>query len=362
MALRGTEIMHTKTWIAVFALSAGTMAAWADQIVMKNGDKVTGSIVKKDAATLTIKTDLFGVVTLPWDQVASITADTPLNVVLSDGKTVQGSIATSGEKVAVKVGQTTQEVAPAEIKVIRNAAEQAAYERLLNPRWRDIWVINGSIGIAGTSGNAKTSTFTTPINATRVTNNDKTTAYFNFIRASALVNGVSAATAQAVRGGWGYSRNLSPRLFASVFNDYEYDRFQNLDLRIVAGSGLGYHAWKGERGRLDFVGGAAWNRESFDPARPALPFTRNSAEAYWGNDFSYKLSARMSLNQSYRMFNNLTNTGEFRQNADLGVTAALTKWLTWNASISDRYLSNPVPGRKKNDFLYTTGFGFTVTR
>jgi hypothetical protein len=62
------------------------------------------------------------------------------------------------------------------------------------------------------------------------------------------------------------------------------------------------------------------------------------------------------------MFNNLTKTGNYRQNFDMGFTTKLTSWLTWNASVSDRFLSNPAPGRKKNDFLYTTGFGFTMTR
>ena len=36
---------------------------WGDQIVLKNGDRVTGSIIKKDGKSLTIKTDHFGVVT-----------------------------------------------------------------------------------------------------------------------------------------------------------------------------------------------------------------------------------------------------------------------------------------------------------
>ena len=43
-------------------------------------------------------------------------------------------------------------------------------------------------------------------------------------------------------------------------------------------AGLGYHAWKNERGNLDLVGGGAWNRESFDPS-PKKAFTRKSAEA-----------------------------------------------------------------------------------
>ena len=57
------------------------------------------------------------------------------------------------------------------------------------------------------------------------------------------------------------------------------------------------------------------------------------------------------------MFNNLSQTGQYRQNFDVGATTQVAKWLTWNLSFSDRYLSNPAPGRKPNDFLYTTGFG-----
>lgn len=347
---------------SIFVIGLGSTSLWADQIVMKNGDRVTGSIVKKDAATLTIKTDLFGVVTLAWDQVSTVTAEKPLNVGLADGKTVLGSLATVGDKVEVAAGAVKQSVIPAEIKTLRDSAEQKAYERTLKPSWGDLWVVTGSIGLAGTSGNAKTATLTTPFNATRITNNDKTTAYFNFIRSSATVNGVSSDTAQAVRGGVGYNRNLRPKLFVTMLNDYEYDRFQNLDLRVVIGGGLGYSAWKSDRASLDLVGGISWNRESFDPIRPQQPFTRNSAELFWGNDFTYKLSGRVNFFENYRMFNNLTNTGVFRQNADMGVSSTLSKWMTLNIAVSDRYLSNPVIGRKKNDFLYTLGIGFKVAR
>ncbi len=335
----------------------------ADVVVAKNGDRVTGDIVKKDDKSLTIKTALFGVVTLPWDQVASVTAEKPLNVVLPGGQTVQATLATAGGQVEVGQGDGKRTVAPSEIVALRDAAEQKNHERMLSPGFADLWVFTGSIGLAGTSGNAKTSTFTTPFTASRVTRKDKTTAYFNFVKASALINGVSADTAQAVRGGWSYSRNLKSRLFWNAFNDYEFDKFQNLDLRVVIGSGLGYNAWKGERGRLDLTGGLAWNHERFDPpVRPRLPFTRNSAEAYWGDDFTYKLSSRLNFAQSYRMFNNLYNRGAYRQNFDTGLSAKLTGWLTWNASLSDRFLSNPVRGRKKNDLLYTTGLGFTFAR
>ena len=190
----------------------------------------------------------------------------------------------------MELKETRQTLTLAEVVTIRNADEQKAYERLLNPPWSRLWAGTATIGFAGTQGNAQTRTFTVALNAARTTSTDKTSLYFNAVKASALINGVNAGTAQAVRGGWGYNHNVSSRLFVNTFNDYEYDRFQNLDLRFVLGGGLGYSVWKGERGRLDFVGGAAYNREKFSPPSPEPAFTRNSAEAYWGEDSGYKLN------------------------------------------------------------------------
>ncbi len=331
--------------------------AWADQVVLKNGDRVTGSIIKKDGKTITIKTDQFGVVTAAWDQVAAVTAEKPLNVVLPDGRTVQGTLATADGKVEVATKDAKLSLAPAEVTTIRDAGEQTAFERLQKPGWLDLWAGTGSLGFAGTSGNAKTLTFTTGVNAARLTNTDKTSIYFNAIKASALANGKTSETAQAVRGGLGYDHNISPRMFVNIFNDYEYDKFQNLDLRFVLGGGLGYHAVQKERSRLDLLGGADYNRSSF-----STPLIRNSAELYWGDEYSFKLTAATSLVQSFRMFNDLTNTGSYRVNFDSGATTKLTKWLNWNISISDRYLNRPAQDRKSNDFLYTTGLGITFAR
>ena len=76
----------------------------------------------------------------------------------------------------------------------------------------------------------------------------------------------------------------------------------------------------------------------------------------------YKLNAVTSLVQSFRMFNNMSDSGQYRMNFDLGANTRLFKWLTWNLGFSDRYLSNPVPGRKSNDILYTTGIGISFAR
>jgi putative salt-induced outer membrane protein YdiY len=336
-------------------MSLFSIAARADQVVMKNGDRVTGSIIKQDGKTITIKTDSFGVVTASWDQVASVQSDKPVNVVLKDGKTLLGTLGSSEGKVEVATSAAKVDVAPGEVAAMRNADEQKAYERLLHPGVFELWSGTGSIGLAGAEGNSKTLTFTTSANAARVTRTDKTSLYFNSIQASALVDGKSASTAQAVRGGIGYDHNFSPRVFLNTFNDYEYDKFQGLNFRGVIGGGFGFHAVKGERASLGLVGGADYTHASF-----STPLTRNAAEAYWGDDYTLKFTGASSLIQSFRMFNDLSDTGSYRMNFDLAISTRLKKRVTWNIGLNDRYLSNPVPGRKSNDWMYTTGLGVAL--
>jgi hypothetical protein len=216
--------------------------------------------------------------------------------------------------------------------------------------------------MAGTQGNAETRTLTAGLNAARVTNFDKTTVYLSGIRSAAMLEQDAELTAQAIRGGLAYSRNVASRIALNAFNDYEYDRFQNLDLRFVAGGGLSISAWKSDRGRFDALAGGAYNRESFSARDPQPAFVRNSGEAYIGDDFTYKLTAVTAMYQNLRFFGNLSELGRYRFNIDVGANTKLVQWLSWNISLSNRYLSAPVPGRQKNDFLYSTGIGVTFAR
>ena len=345
----------------VILFVSGAGIARADQIVMKDGDRITGEIIKKDGQTVTMRSRNFGTVTLKWDDIVTVTTDQPLNVVLPGDRTVRANLQRQDERIEVTTPGVPQTVAPNDIVALRDDTEQRAYVRLLHPGPFDLWTITGSFNLAGTKGNARTSTVTTPINFLRASNTSRTTAYFNSIGATALVNGVNAQTARAVRGGWSYSRNLTKVVLANAFNDYEHDKFQSLDLRVVTGAGMGYQFWAAEAGRMALVGGGAWNRERFSPATTPS-FFRSSAEAYWGDDFNYKLNTRTSVVHTFRMFNDLSDTGQYRINFDLNVVTQLTKWLNWNVSLSNRYLSDPAVGRRRNDLLYTTGLGFTFAR
>ena len=80
----------------------------ADQVVLTNGDTITGAIVKKDGGKLTIKSEFLGEVTMPWSAVKSIRSNAELSVVLPSGETVKGKIASAGDQLQVAVGGQTK--------------------------------------------------------------------------------------------------------------------------------------------------------------------------------------------------------------------------------------------------------------
>ena len=128
-------------------------------------------------------------------------------------------------------------------------------------------------------------------------------------------------------------------------------------MRFVAGGGLGVTVLNTERNRLDLLGGASYNREQFNTG-----LVRNSAEAYWGDDWIWKLSGGSAMKQSFRMFNNLSSPGDYRVNFDIGLAMKLSNWLAWQITLSDRYLTNPLAGKKTNDVLASTGLRITFVK
>ncbi len=337
----------------IIAASALLVPAFAaDQVVLKNGDILTGTILKKDGATLTLKSEFLGEVHMPWSAVRSLKSDQKMTVALPGGETVAGTVRTAGEELQVITPGAQQKSAPISgVVTLRNPAEQQSWEHLEHPRLYEDWTAFFDFGLALARGNAKTDTLTTAFNAVRVTHHDKLVVNFNQIYGTARANGVTAAVASAMRGGWSYSRNLTPRVFLSTLNDYEHDRFQNLDLRFVAGAGAGINALTRERTKLSFTAGSDYSRENFMDN-----IHRNSAEANFGDDLWYKLAGPSTFTQSFRVFPNLSNSGQYRFNFDLGTQTAIKKWLGWHVTASDRFLSDPVFGLQRNDLILSTGF------
>jgi len=339
-----------------------TLAASADQVTLKNGDRLTGTIVKSDGKTLLLKTDSAGEITLKWDAVSGIVSSQPLSVQLNNGQVVSGNVTTEDGKFEVATRDRGQVAAPREnVAAIRNAAEQSDYDRLQHPRITDLWSGLLDTGLSETRGNSALLAFNLAGKAARVSTRDKISLYSNIIYATDNTTPPSRTTANSIQGGARYDYNLKPRLFVFAIADFAYDEFQHLDLRSVLGGGLGYHVIKTENTTFDVFAGGDYDREKFSPNPPLVltNVTRNVAEVIAGEELSWKLNKRVSLNERFSAFPNLSDLGQYRFQFDATAATKLKAWLSWQITVSDRYLSNPLPGLKSNDELLSTGLRLT---
>jgi putative salt-induced outer membrane protein YdiY len=338
-------------------------------VTLKNGDRITGTILKVDAklddktkTVLLIKTEFAGDVMVQWDAVTSIVAPEPLHLTLKDGQTVVGPVTTANGKFEVTTATTGEVAAPKDTVVtVRNDAEQKAYEeevdRIKNPHLLDLWSGLLDTGLSLTRGNSSTLSYTLAEKAVRETPRDKISVYTTAVYATDDTTPPNRTTAHDIQGGIRGDLNLSERVFVFGFTDFEYDQFQHLDLRNVLGGGAGYHLRKTANTTFDLFGGADYEQEYFSPNPPLVltSTTRKTAEIVAGEEFDTKLNGRTSFSEKFSFFPNVSNTGEYRFQLDASAATKLKTWLSWQLTYSERYISNPLMGLKGNDQLLSTG-------
>ena len=331
----------------------------ADQVVLKNGDRLTGTIVDSDGKTLTMKSAFAGEVKIKWEAVQEITSDEPIYVSAKSGEVLVGKVTTSEGKLSVETessGRVT--VSKDAVQSVRSKEQQASYdaeiERLRHPRLLDSWGGVVDTGLAIARGNTETFTYNLSAKAARTTAKDKVSVYALSLYSRNSAAGTAVTTASLVNGGTRYDFNVSEKYFAFGQLDLLHDRFQELDLRVAPAGGMGIHAIKRASTILDLNAGGGLNKEFFTSG-----LSRASGEALLGEAYSHKFSKVTTLNQSLQFFPNLTNTGEFRSLFSLGIVTQLTKVLSWQVSFTNLYLSNPPVGVKTTDVIMTTGLRFT---
>jgi len=335
----------------------------ADQVVLRNGDRLTGTIEKSDDKSLVIKTEFAGEVTIQWAAIQDIKSEQPLHVELKEGNTVVGPVTSSDGKIEVSTKTSgNMEVPKDSIVVMRSDAAQAAWERLQHPGYLDGWEGGVNVGFGLTAGNSETKNLALAFTGTRTGLHDKLSLYAGSVyETNGLAPPGTRVTANTNKGGARYDRDITPRLFAFVNADFFTDALQDLNLRSVFGGGLGFHAIKTANTTLDFLGGIAYTRENYTQLAPLPHLIHNFAAAQIGDEFMRKWRGSTVITQKAYFFPDFSDAGEYRATFDLGTVTKINKWLGWQNTFGDVYVTNPPEGKKKNDLVFTTGLNVTFT-
>jgi putative salt-induced outer membrane protein YdiY len=312
--------------------------ARADEVRLKRGDRLTGTVVKLDAGTLTLETG-FGDLAVPWPEVAAITTTTPLLVTVTGRIPVLATLGTPGEgQVTVVSSDRTEAMPLSELTAI--AAPEPPF------------TINGgaNLGLLTTGGN-------TDVNSLRIDGELILRARANRFTSGLAINRAEdrgRTTAENATLSLRFDRFVTTRVFLSSDAILTTDRFRGLDLRTALGLGVGYQIWNTPRASLSIDGGLGYVDEHFASARDTryaaareqtkleVAIAGNRARAFHRHDGYFGLHGDDNL------FVRTSN----------GVRLSLMGGLVSTVALDVDYDRSPEPGRRKMDRTLSITFGY----
>ncbi len=232
--------------IGIACILAFTTTLSADEVRMKNGDRITGSIIKMENKTLTVDTSYAGEIAMTWEQVESIETDSAVHVVLEDRTSAHGILKTT------KNGQLQLETA----QVITPLRFHVAQVEGITPPTKPPVKLTGRInaGLDVKKGNTDTKAYLIDGQLEARTENNRYTV-------GGEVNREEESDEKTADNWWlymSYDHFLTQQWFFYTNASFEQDDFKDLNLRTTVGAGSGYQFFESASKNLSARAGLAY--------------------------------------------------------------------------------------------------------
>lgn len=319
--------------------------AGADELIMRDGSRLLGTVVKREGATLSFKTAYAGVINVQWDQIARVTTEKPMEILLSDDTIVPAtrlSNEAGGLVVESAPGAAPQTIDPAAVAVI-------------NPEpWRKGKgaKLSGHANFAFLRQRGNTDKDQTDLDAdlTLRRRHDRFKA-FGEVEVDKIDNQTTTSKWKA-EGEYNYF--VSKKWYWGGFVRFEHDKFADLDLRTSVGPLVGYQWFESKEMNLSTSTGISYVNQDYinesDDDYAALP---------WNINFDkYLLHDMMQFYHRQVGFWNLSDTANVVWNTWTGVRFPLVLGLVASTEIKVEYDSGAAKGTDKTDTTYNLKLGY----
>ncbi len=326
------------------SLRATTTAAMADEIRLRNGDRLTGELVKMEEGQLSFKTSYAGEVTVTWSEIAEIRTEASIYVLLSDDTSISG-IATATDEGKLKIDTE---------KVARPATMDLGQVKLIGRKPRPAIRVSGNVnaGLDVQRGNTDTDTYYADATVVVRTDKDRGTFFGRYDREKA--EGIDTVNKWLTY--LDYNRFLSERLFAFGNATFESDEFKDLNLRSTLSAGVGYQVFDTPKRNLDVKGGLAYVDEDYDIGED------NSYPAFtWGLDYDeWFFDKIMQFFHHHQGFIGLGDPNKTVIRTRTGLRFPLPKGFSTTLQYNWDWDNQPAPGTDRVDTraLVLIGYNF----
>lgn len=320
--------------------------AYADQIFLKNGDVITGKVVKKETEKLVFSTNYAGKIEIAWDDIQSLNTDDPQKVMLSDGTLAKGKIEQSDAESMQLVsddGTDYQRYDLNQVKYI-NPSPALSGEGY-------VWSGHINAGATVTSGNSDIKSANVDVNSIARSLNDRYLlgGLFFWTQDSGI------KTQSNTRVNAQYDRFFTKRWYGYTNASFENDRFRDIRLRSIYGLGSGYQLFETPDLNLSLEGGLNYVTQDYyeetDENYPALR---------WAVKYNQAIFNSIKLFHQDEVLYGLGNDGQILVSTETGLRFPLVFNFNATTQLNYNWDSHPADGSSKRDarLLLTLGYAW----
>lgn len=292
--------------LAFFGLILKTSNLWAGTdessvtIHLKNGDRISGTIVSEDDGQITLSNKPIGTISLKRKYIEKIVS-----------------------------------------------VEKAATEPVKKETAPKLWKREIAAGYNRSSGNTEIDKLSVNIFANRKTEDNEFT-----IKGDGLLSSSDKKMdAQKWYGMLRYAYSFWKRKWYNFYKlEGDHDRFAQIDYRIIPSTGIGY--WFSDRPewRAMVEVGIGWEHTNFRSAED----NKDEAVLIPRMMIEKQLFPGLCISEDLIVYPLLTDIGEFRLRSETAITSRINDALSFRLSFVDEYNSDPPDGAKKNDAQMTS--------
>jgi hypothetical protein len=386
------EPTHVHSWgilsLAVLCLISGVLTQPAraqvkppapppDVVVFKNGDQLTGTLVRGEGNNVIFKSDIVGEVTISMDKVKELRSNGSFIVLKKDEKVTRtsrqpGSITFADDNATLTHPNGAPETVPQ--KDLGYIIDSATFNKEVidNP---GIWYgWNGSItgGATVLQSTSFGQTLTAGISLIRAIPTvsflpPRTRTTFNLLQTygkltQPTVPQTNPPTPNAVaktnifHTDFEHDKYFSPRMFVYGGLQYDHNYSQGLDFGQIYGVGVGVTAIKDAKQELDLRTDIHYQRQNFTPPTPNEDLIGSS----FGEAYTRTLPGKMLFTQSGTFIQSWNNTNAWSAVAAAGLALPVYHRFSLSVSILNNYLNNPAIGFNNNSFQFVSGITYTL--
>lgn len=328
--------------VALVACLAFPPLAHADRVQLANGDVLTGDVLELHAGYLVLETKYAGNVSIAVTHIERIETDRPFSVHSRDGRMRTGTLRATpdgleidtieGEVDTVDLAEVTAitppHYVPSQLRWFANA-NFGADIRMRTDNEREVNLDGAFVGEWGRNSVQLEADLEREHEEGELTDAE----YEFFLRAK---------------------RNISGPWSFVLFNRYEHDRSEDLDLRISAGPAIGYRLFDSARDALRLEAGPAYlflNYEHYPSEH--VPITR-VALTYT----ALRLAQRLRLEHEDSIINAIEHPKNFLFRSDTGVTWRVAGSFTIGAKFQAQFATETAPDIDEQDLQLILTIGY----